>query len=190
MKKYLLTSVGSGKLLQVCMYGLIFMVMTLGLASCDSKSDSEEPQTEDSWPPDNFEPTMGPNPFLGYWELSEVVNFEGDTVVHQGDPILCNFQDKGIWQFHDNTGEKEDYAWYYAWYSFNQEIIKLYMPYYTMGCEKYSYEFNANGSELKMNYQGNDYVIVERHDRTTIFKKVIMDIKESAPAGMKEPLNK
>ena len=33
MKKYLLTSVGSGKLLQVCMYGLIFMVMTLGLAS-------------------------------------------------------------------------------------------------------------------------------------------------------------
>ena len=52
---------------------------------------------------------------------------------------------------------------------------------------------HANGPLVipeSVNYQGNDYVIVERHDRTTIFKKVIMDIKESAPAGMKEPLNK
>lgn len=171
MKKRLFSSMFSGNLLQVGLCGLMLMVMTFGLAACDSKSESDEPQTEDLWPPKNFKATEGSNPFLGEWKLIEEVNPEGNTEVYQGDPIVFSFQDKGIWRF-QGVKALDELGKDYAWYSFDQEIIKLYMPNSLLGCENYRYEFNADGTELKLYYQGNDYVIAERHNRASYYKKV------------------
>ena len=171
MKKCLLSRIIFGNLLQVGVYGLVLMVVTLGLTACDSKSDIEEPQTEDMWPPQNFKATEGANPFLGEWELVEEVNPEGDAEIYQGDPVVFNFQDKGIWRF-QGVKALEGRGKDYAWYSFDQEVIKLYMPLSPLGCENYRYEFNADGTELKLYYQGNDYVIAERHSRAAYYKKL------------------
>lgn len=171
MKKRLLSSMFSGNLLQMGLYGLMFMVMTFGMAACDSKSDSEEPQTEDPWPPQNFKATEGSNQFFGEWELIEEVNSEGNAEVYQGDPIVISFQDKGIWHF-QGVKALEGLGKDYAWYSFDKEIVKLYMPNSLLGCENYRYEFNTDGTELKLYYQGNDYVVVERHNRASYYKKV------------------
>ena len=170
MKKNLLSNMFIGNLLRGGLYVLILMVMTLGLAACDSKSDSEEPQTGDLWPPKNFKATEGHNPFLGEWELIEEVNPDGKTEVYHGDPIVFSFQDKGIWRF-QGVKAFEGLDKDYAWYSFDQEIIKLYMPYSLLGCENYRYEFNADSSELRLYYQGNDYVITEKHNRASYYRR-------------------